>query len=208
MIFSLVAVLAFVSARAIGAATGTNVQSLRVGETVINFETAPVPASHISLYTNGVSPAKIPETSLTKRAATNCCQYGCTINCADGLSTSPDPPILDDCLVLRAALQQLAQSEVTGTYPCHYYGASDCPSFTIPPQYERAYWVGTCRLSYVNLNPIGGFNASFCHYLMAGTMLSVYNRCVGAVPGTTAGLCLQTLETNAYYALVLRHIDI
>ncbi|KAJ8516224.1 hypothetical protein ONZ45_g6434 [Pleurotus djamor] len=183
-----------------------NVQSIRVGDHIIQTVTRPVSADRLVSSSRGTSPAVARETTLTKRVTNNCCTFGCpTITCTNGLSTSPDAPLDADCVALSTALRQLAQSEVTNTFPCTVPNAS-CPNFTVPPGFEQAYFLGTCLVGFINLNSAGGPSESYCHYLMAGVTPTLFGTCVNTQL-KTGGFCLQSNPGFAY-ALEVRHVDV
>ncbi|KAJ8691182.1 hypothetical protein PTI98_010777 [Pleurotus ostreatus] len=193
----------------------TDKAALHVNGIDVNVGTISVPESHIDRLINATLRVRSPhpETTLTKRTVNNCCSYGCGFlalieewaaslidgrhigrrTCVDGLSTSPDPPTSGDCAALKSALEALAASELVG------------PNFIVSPGYERAYWYGTCLVGFINLNPTGGADESYCDYLMAGIITSSYDECV-ATQGKTGGYCLQYLSPGFVYALELRHV--
>ncbi|KAF4562523.1 hypothetical protein AB1N83_009820 [Pleurotus pulmonarius] len=203
------------ASHAFGAVVSGNIEEvatdkglLRVNGIDINVGTIPVPESHIDRLINATPRTRSPhpETTLTKRTVNNCCSYGCSRTCIDGLSTSPDPPASADCAALKSALEALAASELVGAaFPCNLPNQALCPNFSVSPGYERAYWYGTCLVGFINLNPTGGPDESYCDYLMAGIITSSYDECV-TTQGKTGGYCLQYLSPGFVYALELRHV--
>ncbi|KAF7422859.1 hypothetical protein PC9H_011022 [Pleurotus ostreatus] len=181
----------------------TDKAALHVNGIDVNVGTISVPESHIDRLINATLRVRSPhpETTLTKRTVNNCCSYGCRRTCVDGLSTSPDPPTSGDCAALKSALEALAASELVGaSFPCNLPNQASCPNFIVSPGYERAYWYGTCLVGFINLNPTGGADESYCDYLMAGIITSSYDECV-ATQGKTGGYCLQYLSPGFVYAL-------
>ncbi|KAL4259659.1 hypothetical protein AB1N83_008571 [Pleurotus pulmonarius] len=197
---------AVVSGNTEGVATDKAI--LHVNGIDINVGTIPVSESRSEGLINAAPGVRSPrpETTLTKRTVNNCCSYGCSRTCIDGLSTSPDPPASADCAALKSALEALAASELVGAaFPCNLPNQALCPNFSVSPGYERAYWYGTCLVGFINLNPTGGADESYCHYLMAGIITSSYDECV-TTQVKTGGYCLQYLSPGFVYALELRHV--
>ncbi|KAL0958718.1 hypothetical protein HGRIS_014048 [Hohenbuehelia grisea] len=135
----------------------------------------------------------------------NACEFGCTIEtCTNDLSSSPDPPLEADCTALRDAIQALAIKEVKANPSCVFVGNPNCPSFTVNPEFERLFSLGTCLRGFINLEPVGGPPLSYCTGLMFSGLTSAYTRCITNA-GNTGGFCTDQ-QTSAFYALELRHV--
>ncbi|KAJ8523111.1 hypothetical protein ONZ45_g387 [Pleurotus djamor] len=189
-------------------AVAKDVKVIHVNGIDIQTGSLPVPKDRLDALANATVRARspVPDTSsLTKRTVNNCCFYGCTRTCVDGLSSSPDPPTSADCAALKSAVEALAASELTTTFPCNLPNQASCPNFAVAPGWEQAYWYNTCLVGFINLNPSGSADESYCDYLMAGIITSSYNDCV-TNQGKTGGYCLQYLSPGYVYALELRHV--
>ncbi|KAF8877696.1 hypothetical protein BD779DRAFT_1677202 [Infundibulicybe gibba] len=139
-------------------------------------------------------------TSLTKRTVNNGCWNGCSRTCTNALSSLPTPPTSGDCSALQSAIQALAVSEQAPPFPCNLPNQPGCPNFIVSPGFERTYSIGTCLVGFVNLNPTGGPDVSYCDYLMAGVMPGMYSNCI-TTAGNTGGYCAQTLQTGSLYLI-------
>ncbi|KDQ28648.1 hypothetical protein PLEOSDRAFT_173284 [Pleurotus ostreatus PC15] len=218
-VFAITSILANIvaSAGVLGAAVEvnversvSNVQAVAIGDHTITITTVPVMPARLAKFPaaktrNRSSP---PQTSLTKRVVGNGCEVGCGGNdfCSNDLSLSPDPPLLADCQSLKAALDQLALSEVTNTFPCNFPNSPSCPNFTVPPGFEQIYSLGTCAVGLINFNPVGGPDVAFCHYLMAGTLLSLFTSCITNL-GFTGSICFSNSNNlGVNWGLEVRHV--
>ncbi|KAF8874988.1 hypothetical protein BD779DRAFT_1564823 [Infundibulicybe gibba] len=199
MVFSLV-LIALILPTAILAQAAVPDGVITVGSFKIQAKTTPIPPSLLTaVKPNGNSTVG---TSMNKRTVNDACYYGCSQTCTNLLS--PTAPTSGDCASLQSALQALATSEVGGAFPCNFPNQASCPNFSVSPGYELAYTLGTCLVGFGNINPPGGPDVSYCHYLMAGTMPGLYSNCV-ITAGNTGGYCAQTLQTGSLYYIWVRH---
>ncbi|KAL4262931.1 Hydrophobin [Pleurotus pulmonarius] len=187
-----------------------SVQAVTIGEHTVTITTLAVSPERLAKFpsTNAGDHSPTPKTSLTKRVVGNGCEVGCGGNnfCSNDLSLSPDPPLLADCQSLKAALEQLALSEITNTFPCNFPNSPTCPNFTVPPGFEQVYSLGTCAVGLINFNAPGGPDVAFCHYLMAGSLLSLYSTCITNL-GFTGSICFSNSNNlGVNWGLEVRHV--
>ncbi|KAF8876746.1 hypothetical protein BD779DRAFT_1677643 [Infundibulicybe gibba] len=143
--------------------------------------------------------------ALAKRVTANGCTGCASLTCTNGLSANPSPPLSDDCAALATAINALATSELTTTFPCRMFN-TECPNFTVQPGFEHQYSLGTCLVGAANLNSAGGPSISFCDYLIGGFIPSTYTLCVTNA-GNTGGFCVPGGEFNPLFAIEMRHSD-
>ncbi|KAJ8697479.1 hypothetical protein PTI98_004282 [Pleurotus ostreatus] len=80
------------------------------------------------------------------------------------------------------------------------------PNFTVPPGFEQIYSLGTCAVGLINFNPVGGPDVAFCHYLMAGTLLSLFTSCITNL-GFTGSICFSNSNNlGVNWGLEVRHV--